>query len=499
MSYNTPLNSSPAVSVIIPMYNTEKYISECLESLLAQTFTDFEVIVVDDCSTDNSMAIVKSYIPKFDGRLILSTMEKNMGNGGISRNRGFFLSKGEYIQFLDADDALTKTALEELYTLAKDYDADVVYCEKPYVSKGVGEAFINNMTISNRYQHPPFVDKPTLESEDLSVRVKEILHKRYGDTCWNKFIRRNLMLENNLLFPHVKRSEDTIWSYGIVFYAKKILRVPNVVYIYRLSEGSVLRRKKTAEQNMNFYLSPVFMGLKSLDDMLSKHEFFKSNPSARYAVLNKFGSLRLTQGVKYSKDFSGDTIYQFVKNEFGEKLGMYDVLVPMLFTALCNNKKAYEKVFNDDVHQISDFMPYCVTRVDIKLISKNNKSNFEILSVSDDKAKVTKPNWIQKSGIGYVIYSYIGSLKFIAKASIDGQIKLNLRGLSIINPENKKRIHNWVDYTKLSVNGQTIFDTLTSVWHDEPYLCNIDAKANEEITVEVECIPHKTTDEDLNP
>ena len=77
----------PAVSVIIPMYNAEKYIGECLESLLLQTFQDFEVIVVDDCSTDNSFSIVESYIPKFDGRLKLTKTEKNSGGGGyVPRN-----------------------------------------------------------------------------------------------------------------------------------------------------------------------------------------------------------------------------------------------------------------------------------------------------------------------------------------------------------------------------------------------------------------------------
>ena len=75
-----PTKNIPAVSIIIPMYNTEKYIGECLDSILAQTFTDYEVIVVDDCSTDNSRAIVESYLPKFD-------------TGGGGRNFNFFVAK----------------------------------------------------------------------------------------------------------------------------------------------------------------------------------------------------------------------------------------------------------------------------------------------------------------------------------------------------------------------------------------------------------------------
>ena len=107
-----PRQPYPAVSVIIPLYNAERYISECLDSVLNQTFDNYEVIVVDDCSTDNSVAIVESYAEKFGGRLILSRMDKNSGSGGLPRNKGIMLSRGEYIQFLDADDMLTNTALE---------------------------------------------------------------------------------------------------------------------------------------------------------------------------------------------------------------------------------------------------------------------------------------------------------------------------------------------------------------------------------------------------
>ena len=86
--------SSPAVSVIIPMYNAENYIGECLDSLLGQTFQNFELIVVDDCSTDSSCEIVESYIPKFDGRLKLYHTEKNTGSGLIARNIGLDYASG---------------------------------------------------------------------------------------------------------------------------------------------------------------------------------------------------------------------------------------------------------------------------------------------------------------------------------------------------------------------------------------------------------------------
>ena len=108
----------PAISVIIPLFNAARHIGECLDSLLAQTFTDFELIVVDDCSTDSSPTIVQSYAEKFGGRLKFYSNEKNSGPGA-SRNKGLMLSRGEYIYCLDADDMYTPTALEESYPLAK--------------------------------------------------------------------------------------------------------------------------------------------------------------------------------------------------------------------------------------------------------------------------------------------------------------------------------------------------------------------------------------------
>lgn len=148
-----------AVSVIIPLYNAEKYIGECLDSVLAQTFQDFEVIVVDDASTDNSRAVVESYVEKFGGRLTVTNLKENSGSGAMPRNKGLLLSQGEYIFFLDADDMITPTALEELYALAKDYKADVVYCEKFYNADEDG----TNIRV-HTHQKGTLADTPTFES-----------------------------------------------------------------------------------------------------------------------------------------------------------------------------------------------------------------------------------------------------------------------------------------------------------------------------------------------
>ena len=92
-----------------------------------------------------------------------------------------------------------------------------------------------------------------------------------------------------------------------------------------------------------------------------------------------------------------------------------------------------------------------------------------------------------------VIQSYAGELKIVAKVSVPGQIRLGLLGLDVRQPDDKKkRVPYWIDYTKLTVNGQMIFDTLTPVWHNKPYRHTMDVEANEEITIEVEWLPHRS-------
>ena len=146
---------------------------------------------------------------------------------------------------------------------------------------------------------------------------------------------------------------------------------------------------------------------------------------------------------------------------------------------------------SDDAQIIGKFSRYFTARIDVKLMT--DKGDFQILSVSDDKAKVSKPEWFQKGGIGYQIQSYVGKLKFVAKATTNGQIRISLKGIDMRNPEDRtKRIPYWIDYTKLTVNGKTIFNKITPAWHDKPYGHNLDVKADEEITFEVEWLPHRS-------
>ena len=474
------ISDCPAISIIIPLYNAADYVGECLESLLEQTFQNFEVIIVDDCSTDNSVEIVEDYTSKFNGRLRIAKLEENSGSGGLPRNKGISISCGEYIQFLDADDMLIKTALEEMYSLAKNYNADVVYCEKHYIVDDDG----SNPRIKS-FEKGILVDKPTFESEDLNKRFDKVLKNLFVPSTCFKFTRRKLLLEHEIFFPQIRPSEDDVWTYGLIFYAKKFLRVPNSVYVRRLSKNSVMRKERTLQQKINFWLNPALLGAKSLDNLMKRNDFFKANPSCRYTLLKKIINDKFFLGFTSAQEFSENTIYEAIKEEFGKKLGEYDVLIPALCTALYNERRT-----NSSLELTDKFKAFFTARIDIRLMS--TEGDFQIQAVSDDKAKVSQPSWLQGNAIGYMISSFAGSLKFVAKATVSGQISLNLRSMDVREPADKsKRIPYWIDYTKLVVNNKTIFNKLTPTWHDKPFRYNINAKRGEEIKIEIEWLPHR--------
>ena len=486
-----------AVSVIIPLYNAEKFIGDCLDSLLEQTLRNFEVIVVDDCSTDNSVKIVEEYTSKFDGRLILAKMETNSGGGGLPRNKGLSLANGEYIQFLDADDMLQKTALDEMYTLAKEHDADVVDCAKHYTVNEDG----SNLQIEV-LQKGELPNKPVFESANFGERVSKIIQGLFTVSTCSKFVRRNLLIKNKIFFPHICPSEDDIWTYNLVFRANKFLHVPNAVYIRRLSESSVMRKERSPQQTINFWLNPVLIGSKSLDELMSGIEYFKKNPKQRYALLRYFIRVKLNLGFKDVKQLSAYEVYSAIKDKFGERLGDCDVLVSALCAAIYKEEiSATAPAMNDETEApdnaaatLLKFKRYFSARLDIKMLTTNN-ADFRIASISDDRAEIRKPEWFNRDGVGYIVQSYVGSLELVFNVIEGGLIILSLRGLDFRAPNDKsKRIPYWVDYIKFAVNDKIIFNDPTPIWHDEPYDYRFEAKAGEQVKISVEWLPHRSDD-----
>ncbi len=316
------------------MYNAEKYLSDTLDSILAQTFQDFEVILVNDCSTDNSRQIAESYLDKFGGRLKIFDNEKNSGPGA-TRNRGLIFSRGKYIFFMDSDDLLLAYALEEMYELTEKYDdADFFNFTKIYILNK------NETEVRTVRWTPRTVPNLIIEENNLSQRVERLKHGWTNWTIYLRFIKRDFLLKNNLFFPeNINVSEDRIFTYGLFLCAKKIVQLPKAYILYRNSVGSLSRTRRTALQMVNLRLRPIINGVKWVDNAISKVDFFKQNPQSRFEILESVVAMFFKRGFNPSLSFQQSEIYASIIQEFGESLSEHDVLVAQLCTFVNTQQK----------------------------------------------------------------------------------------------------------------------------------------------------------------
>ena len=271
----------PFVSVIIPMYNAQRYIKSCVQSVLNQTFRDFEVICVDDCSTDDTAKIVAELIQQ-DNRVRYVRLPKNSGGASEPRNTGMRMSRGKYIGFLDSDDMYTPTALAELVPIAEQWKADVVHTEQVLFP----ENQVIDVTPQTKFttfskETGGFSTEPTLETDNLAERVKMFCRARLFGWVHNKLYRRDLLMERNIHFDDLLTSEDIVFYFKVVCTAPRIVRVPNIIYIYRHNPDSITRKMVSIEHSMHALTHLMIEGSKIMDDFMSQNEFFVKNPAFR--------------------------------------------------------------------------------------------------------------------------------------------------------------------------------------------------------------------------
>ncbi|MCD7801514.1 MAG: glycosyltransferase [Clostridiales bacterium] len=217
-------NSSPKVSVIMPVYNTEKYLRESLDSLLAQTFSDFEIICVDDGSTDSSRSILWEYAVR-DARI--RVLEQNNLTAGAARNRGLSVAQGEYVIFLDGDDFFAPELLESTYQAAVDNQADIVLFDwRRYdnTNKKVQEC-----EQILRYDLIP--DTPVFSRRDIPDNILLVTNP----APWNKLFSRAYLLSTGLQFQALPNANDFYFVMGELALANRICVVNKVLVYYRIN------------------------------------------------------------------------------------------------------------------------------------------------------------------------------------------------------------------------------------------------------------------------
>lgn len=226
----------------------------------------------------------------------LVKLRKNSGPGP-ARNVGINFARGKYIAFLDSDDLFTKTALEELTTLAEKYQADVINTNLRFTlwngeKKSVDAPEMTNFAELTNPKNfsiagPPSPKVPTLEPADFASRIRSWANKKYRVATCTSFCRRDFLIANKIRFADMYSAEDHIFKFACLCLAEKFLMVPNIVYIVRPRDDSIMRRKHYNPQEYFRKRANSFIkDFEVFSEFMSDIDFFKKHPDYRYAVLN---------------------------------------------------------------------------------------------------------------------------------------------------------------------------------------------------------------------
>ena len=220
------------LSIIIPVYNVEAYIEECLASVVAQSDAkaNIECIIVDDCSPDGSMDIVRRFVDNYQGPIQFRMLRHEVNRGlSAARNTGIDAATGDYLLFVDSDDYLMEHGLKTLVDgLLANPDADVVQ----------GNSLILGKEVYSKRQEPIVL---LSKKERLGALVNTI----FPVTVWNRLIRRNVLIDNHIYFVEGIIFEDNPWSYQLIDVAQKVLVLPQVTYYYRSNANSIMHSKQS--------------------------------------------------------------------------------------------------------------------------------------------------------------------------------------------------------------------------------------------------------------
>lgn len=220
-------NNNPKISVIVPVYNVERYLRRCVDSILAQAFTDFELLLIDDGSKDSSGEICDDYAEN-DKRFVVIHQE----NHGVSKTRQKALDmvSTDYIAFIDPDDYIEKDYIEKLYNAADKTNADLVWCD--YV-----ENRLNSDTV-----HPC-----NLSDKSRVGLLRGILDSKFSAVLWNKLFRASIIKDNNICFEaSLKTAEDILFVSKFICHSSRFSYVNNVLYNYNMSnENSAINKFST--------------------------------------------------------------------------------------------------------------------------------------------------------------------------------------------------------------------------------------------------------------
>lgn len=256
----------PRLSVIVPVYKVEPYIHQCIDSILNQTFNDFELILVDDGSPDKCGEICDEYA-KQDSRIKVIHKE----NGGLSdaRNFGIDVAKGDYITFVDSDDDIDKNMYQDMICFLEKNELDIICCDT-YLVRG------------NKKKFRPRYDNNKIFNQNEAII--EILNGNLDNAAWNKIYKRYLF--KNIRYPKGRIYEDVATTYKLVYLANKVGYLKKPYYYYYKRKGSIVASAFNSKSRYD-----CFLGYKERVEFAVKNNIICLNDCRRLSIETALSTL----------------------------------------------------------------------------------------------------------------------------------------------------------------------------------------------------------------
>lgn len=312
------------VSVVIPIYNVALYIERCLQSVLDQTYTRIDCLLVDDCTEDDSISRCQRMTINYKGPVKIQYLKHNSNRGlSASRNTGTLAAKGDFIFYLDGDDYIAPDCIETLVSEAEKY---------PEVEMICGRAEPESMVFAtNEYVHL---------TDNKAIRFRLLCQQQaFPVPAWNKLIKRDFLLRNKLLFEEGLIHEDVLWTFGVVQKLNSVSLLPHTTYCYFQREQSIINGTKHS------------LRANSMMIVLRKIAENAEEPFRRLAIYKYL--LRVFDWFRYSTTSNRKTYYSFFKALFQEhRYGI--AIICICFFSLCPKKygRRMEKKIRECIAQL---------------------------------------------------------------------------------------------------------------------------------------------------
>lgn len=458
---------TPRISIIIPIYNAEKYLKKCLNSVVEQTLTDIEIFCVDDGSTDDSWGIIQEFA-KRDSRIV-AIRQKNAG-AAVARNKGLEAAKGEYIGFVDSDDYVDRTYFEHLYRVAKEQGADIA---RAYVKAEFDKS-------ASRYSHQEDVDYETYYYNDLLKDdvLKNKLSQRH--VIWLAIFKRSMIKRHHIIFPsEIRTGQDVLFNIKTGYFADKIVYVEQPTYYHRVVRGGslitdfsysdkgLLSRSLVMRENVKFlnsrirydrsvYINHMLDAMKFLSTRMSH---IKDRGVAREIVEIVVDAWRRT---KYKKEISAQM--GEVNKGFVKVLDSVDSLTKYINAIAYIDQKRADISVVMPVYNQEKYLDQCIVSVQTQTLK-----NIEIICVDDgstDKSRNIIERYARKDRRITVINKDNGGVSTARNAGFDvakGKYVIFLDSDDFFEPTLLERLYDRIEQTGADIvacNFKSYFESM---------------------------------------